>query len=92
MQLAKMFALLVTGTLEVYGERRVVVSLQERKMVLLTDGQVVKTYQVAVGKPSTPTPAGTYQIATRISNPTWYGPGKIVGPGKGNPVGTRWMG
>jgi len=28
----------------------------------------------------------------RIPNPTWYGPAKTIGPGAGNPLGTRWMG
>ncbi len=26
------------------------------------------------------------------SIPTWYNPGKVVGPGPANPLGTRWMG
>src|SRR5207302_2335652 len=34
-----------------------------------------------------------FKIANRMPNPTWYGPrGKIVSPGKANPLGTRWMG
>jgi lipoprotein-anchoring transpeptidase ErfK/SrfK len=73
-------------------ERRIVVSIPDRKLALIEDGQVVKTYSTAVGAPSSPTPSGTYTIVERIPNPTWYGPGKVVGPGKGNPVGTRWMG
>ncbi|MGC4053198.1 MAG: L,D-transpeptidase [Paludibaculum sp.] len=47
---------------------------------------------VAVGKSTTPSPSGTFEIVNRIPNPTWYGPNKVVGPGKTNPVGTRWMG
>jgi lipoprotein-anchoring transpeptidase ErfK/SrfK len=73
-------------------ERRIVVSIPDRKLALIEDGRVVKIYSTAVGAPSSPTPNGTYTIVQRISNPTWYGPGKVVGPGKGNPVGTRWMG
>lgn len=72
--------------------RRIVVSIPDRKLALIEDGQVVKIYSTAVGAPSSPTPSGTYTIVERIPNPTWYGPGKVVGPGKGNPVGTRWMG
>jgi len=72
--------------------RRIVVSIPDCKLALVENGQVVKIYSTAVGAPSSPTPPGTYSIVERIPNPTWYGPGKVVGPGKGNPVGTRWMG
>ncbi|WP_027717160.1 L,D-transpeptidase family protein [Desulfovirgula thermocuniculi] len=40
---------------------------------------LVKTYPVAVGKPSTPTPTGNYRIVNKIVNP-------------GGMLGTRWMG
>src|SRR5579872_5026654 len=74
-------------------ERRIVVSIPDRKLALMENGRVVKIYSTAVGAPSSPTPTGTYKIVQRIPNPTWYGPNKkVVGPGKGNPVGTRWMG
>jgi lipoprotein-anchoring transpeptidase ErfK/SrfK len=72
--------------------RRIVVSIPDRKLALIENGRVVKTYRTAVGAPASPTPSGTYTIVQRIPNPTWYGPGKVVGPGKENPVGTRWMG
>jgi lipoprotein-anchoring transpeptidase ErfK/SrfK len=74
-------------------EHRIVVSIPDRKLALIEDGRVVKIYSTAVGAPSSPTPSGTYTIVQRIPNPTWYGPNsKVVGPGKNNPVGTRWMG
>lgn len=74
-------------------ERRIVVSIPDRKLALMEDGRVVKIYSTAVGAPSSPTPGGTYKIVQRIPNPTWYGPNKkVVGPGQNNPVGTRWMG
>jgi len=73
--------------------RRIVISVADRKLDLVEDGRVIKTYDVAVGKPSTPSPAGEFHIVNHIANPTWYGPnGKVVGPGKDNPLGTRWMG
>jgi lipoprotein-anchoring transpeptidase ErfK/SrfK len=71
---------------------RIVVSIPDRKLVLLTAGQVVKIYDVAVGKASTPSPEGEFRIINRIPNPAWYAPGKVVAPGKANPLGTRWMG
>jgi lipoprotein-anchoring transpeptidase ErfK/SrfK len=74
-------------------QRRIVVSIPDRKLALIEGGNVVKIYRTAVGAPASPTPSGTYTIVQRIPNPTWYGPNKqVVGPGKDNPVGTRWMG
>ena len=73
-------------------QRRVVVSIPDRKLALIENGRVVKIYSTAVGAAASPTPSGTYKIVQRLANPTWYGPGKVVGPGKDNPIGTRWLG
>jgi len=73
-------------------QQRIVVSLLDRKLVLFAGDRVVKIYDVAVGKPSTPTPEGEFRIINHIPNPTYYGTGVVVGPGNGNPLGTRWMG
>ena len=74
------------------GPRTIVVSLEDRKLALVEDGQVKKVYTVAVGKPSTPSPVGTFTIERRVKNPVYHHEGKTVEPGAGNPVGTRWMG
>ena len=73
-------------------KRVIVVSLEDRKLALVEDGQVRKVYTVAVGKPSTPSPVGTFTIERRVANPTYHHEGKTVPPGPRNPVGTRWMG
>jgi hypothetical protein len=73
-------------------KRLIVVSLEDRKLALLEDGQVKKVYPVAVGKPSSPSPEGTFTIERRVANPTYKHNGKVVPPGPGNPVGSRWMG
>ena len=73
-------------------QRRIVVSIPDRKLALIEDGRVVKVYPTAVGRATSPTPSGTFAIVQRISNPAWYGPGKVVAPGKNNPLGTRWLG
>lgn len=49
------------------------------KLTLYRDGIVFKNYPVAVGKPSTPTPVGTFRIVNRAINP-------------GGPFGARWLG
>lgn len=74
------------------SKREIVVSLPDRKLALIEDGQVVKIYATAVGASSSPSPAGEFTIIHRIPKPTYYAPGKIIGPGASNPLGTRWLG
>lgn len=69
-----------------------VVSLADRKLALIENGEVVKVYAVAVGKATTPSPTGHFKIVNRIVKPTYYHKGIVVGPGRGNPLGNRWMG
>jgi lipoprotein-anchoring transpeptidase ErfK/SrfK len=73
-------------------KREIVVSLEDRKLAVVEDGQVKKIYTVAIGKPSTPSPVGTFTIQRRVKNPVYHHDGKTIQPGPGNPVGTRWMG
>jgi lipoprotein-anchoring transpeptidase ErfK/SrfK len=73
-------------------KRTIVVSLEDRKLALVEDEQLKKVYTVAVGKPTTPSPVGTFTIQRRVKNPVYQHEGKIVDPGPRNPVGTRWMG
>jgi lipoprotein-anchoring transpeptidase ErfK/SrfK len=79
-------------SVEAPATRRVVVSIPDRKLALLENDQVVGIYPVAVGAAVSPSPVGTFTIVNRVSNPTYYKPGKIVGPGRANPIGTRWIG
>jgi lipoprotein-anchoring transpeptidase ErfK/SrfK len=72
--------------------RRIVVSIPDRKLVLLEDGEVRKVYDVAVGARVSPSPVGQFKIINRIVKPSYYGTGKVVLPGKNNPLGTRWLG
>jgi lipoprotein-anchoring transpeptidase ErfK/SrfK len=74
------------------ARREIVVSLEDRKLALLENGKVVKVYSVAVGKPTTPSPVGTFTIERRVVNPTYSHDGRVVAPGPNNPVGSRWMG
>jgi hypothetical protein len=74
------------------SSRLIVVSLEDRKLALVENGQVAKVYTVAVGKPSTPSPVGEFTIERRAMNPTYHHDGRTVPPGPHNPVGDRWMG
>jgi lipoprotein-anchoring transpeptidase ErfK/SrfK len=95
MQTIKFFAILVAAASEMTAEsapsRRLIVNIPARKIALVEDGKVLKIYSVAVGKKSTPSPSGSFHIASHVVNPTYSHAGKVVGPGPANPVGTRWM-
>ncbi len=73
-------------------ERRLVVSLADRKLAVLVNGEVTRLYDVAIGASRTPSPTGTFQVINRIPKPTWWGPNGVVPPGKSNPLGSRWIG
>src|SRR5258706_7135306 len=96
MRLGRFAAILIAGAVEAAAEeshvRRIVISIPDKKLVLLEDDEVKKIYPIAVGKASTPSPVGTFQIANRVVNPTWFGPKGAVPPGRANPLGSRWMG
>jgi hypothetical protein len=78
---------------EVVAPKRVLVlSIPDRKLALMEDGAVVKVYEVAVGKRSTPSPTGEMKIINKVVAPTYYHKGLVVKPGKSNPLGNRWMG
>ena len=94
MQTLKLVAILMAAAAEMAAEtpvRRLIVNIPARKIALVEDGKVVKIYSVAVGKKSTPSPTGTFHIASHVVNPTYSHAGKVIGPGPSNPVGTRWM-
>lgn len=74
------------------AERRIVVSIPDRKLALIENGRVVKIYPIAVGAPSSPSPAGEFKVVNRLTNPTYYSPGVEIPMGNDNPLGTRWMG
>jgi lipoprotein-anchoring transpeptidase ErfK/SrfK len=72
--------------------RKVVVSIPHRKLALVENGKVKKIYPVAVGAQHTPTPTGDFAVKTRLTDPTYYHPGKVIPAGANNPLGTRWIG
>jgi lipoprotein-anchoring transpeptidase ErfK/SrfK len=91
--LLKLAAILTISGADAFAEeKRIVISIPDRKLLLLEGSRIVKIYDVAVGAPATPTPAGEFQIVNRVPHPTYFGHGKIVAPGAANPLGSRWMG
>lgn len=57
----------------------IIVSRSNRRLYLLQDGNVIKSYPVGIGKIVTATPTGTYKIINKAPNP-------------GGPFGAMWMG
>ena len=57
----------------------IVVNVRYHTLTLYRNGISFKTYPIAVGKPTTPTPRGTFHIKNKAINP-------------GGPFGARWMG
>jgi len=73
-------------------KRVVLVSIPDRQLAVLEEGDVIARYPVAVGAADSPSPTGEFRIVNRVSNPTYYRPGTVIPTGKDNPVGTRWLG
>src|SRR5690242_1008855 len=65
--------------------RRIVISIPDRKLALIADGEVLRIFPTAVGAPHSPSPNGAFTIVQRVPDPTWYYKGKVVPPGKANP-------
>jgi lipoprotein-anchoring transpeptidase ErfK/SrfK len=95
MQILRFVTVLMAAASEMAAEsaasRRLIVNIPARKIALVEGGKVLKIYSVGVGKKSTPSPGGSFHIASHVVNPTYSHAGKVVGPGPANPVGTRWM-
>jgi hypothetical protein len=74
------------------ARRVTLISIPDRKLAVLEGDDVLATFPIAVGAAISPSPTGEFQIVSRVANPTYYHPGKVIPSGKGNPLGTRWLG
>jgi len=80
------------GEVKDLAQRIVLVSIPDRKLAVLEDGEVLAQFPIAVGADASPSPTGEFQVVNRVSNPTYYHAGTVIPTGKDNPVGTRWLG
>ncbi len=53
------------------------VDVTTKRMYAYDNGQIVNTFLVSAGKPSTPTPLGEFHIWDKIANQTMTGPGYV---------------
>ena len=56
--------------------------LSTRQLTVMRGGEVVKQYDVAVGKPQYPTPRGTFSVRKIVWNPKWVPPDSKWARGK----------
>ncbi|MGE5630535.1 MAG: L,D-transpeptidase [Caulobacteraceae bacterium] len=57
----------------------ITVNTKSRTLTLFSNGKIVRSYPVAIGKPSSPTPKGSFKIVNVAVNP-------------GGPFGVKWLG
>lgn len=76
----------------------VVLDRSAREVALYRSFEQVRSWPVAVGAPSSPTPTGQFTIGAKRFEPTWVNPAPDrwgrdlparMGPGPDNPLGTR---
>jgi lipoprotein-anchoring transpeptidase ErfK/SrfK len=72
--------------------RVVLVSIADRRLAVMEDGEVLAYFPVAVGAAVSPSPTGEFEIVNRVANPAYYHDGVVVEASENSPVGTRWIG
>jgi lipoprotein-anchoring transpeptidase ErfK/SrfK len=72
--------------------RVVLVSIADRRLAVMEDGEVLAYFPVAVGAEVSPSPTGEFEIVNRVANPAYYHDGVVVEASENSPVGTRWIG
>lgn len=74
------------------GTFAIEISKERFELVLTHNGDVLKHFNVAIGKEDR-TPVGRFTIEEQIIKPTWYGPDGVYPFGhEKNILGTRWLG
>ncbi|MFT5288404.1 MAG: hypothetical protein ACI8QS_001131 [Planctomycetota bacterium] len=71
----------------------VLVDLSARWLLYMHDGEVVYSWQVAIGRPGEETIEGDFTIGEKLPEPPWTRVGKAVVPygHPDNPLGTHWL-
>lgn len=84
-------AVVPTTTVEAASKQLIIVNTKYNKLSFYENDKLVKKFNVASGKPSTPTPTGKTRVANKIVNRPYYS-GGIPGGHPNNPLGNRWIG
>lgn len=84
----------------------IVINVPEAHVYLVRKGELEKSYPAGVSRSGWTVPLGQSKVVDKVKDPTWYVPRsiqeemkkagkpvkKVVPPGPGNPLGSRWIG
>ena len=76
------------------AQKKIFINSASRLMLLYDGDKKLAVYHLGLGKVSTPTPTGYFQIREKIINPSWIDPNDPeyeIPSGSDNPLGYRWM-
>jgi len=79
--------------LKIYtGKFNLLVDKTQNILILKSDDEIIKTYNVSTGKNNS-TPIGKFKIINKLISPVWYKAGAVVSPDSPeNILGSRWLG
>ena len=92
--MAIIFILSLFATSAQAAQKKIYINVASRLMTFYDGNIKVAVYHLGLGKVSTPTPTGYYQIRAKEINPPWIDPSDPeyeVPSGPDNPLGYRWM-
>ncbi|MDX1920514.1 MAG: L,D-transpeptidase [Candidatus Caenarcaniphilales bacterium] len=75
--------------------RHIEINIPAKTLRLIQGNTILREYPISVGKSKEwMTPIGNFNVIEKTKNPLWINPikGTKIGPGKNNPLGTRWIG
>jgi len=74
------------------GKFNIFVDKSQNILILKGGSEIIKVYTVSTGENNS-TPAGTYKITSKLTDPVWFHSGAIVPPeSPQNVLGSRWLG
>jgi hypothetical protein len=81
-------------------EQAIVIRRDTKRLLFYVGDKLKRSFRIATGQSSYPTPIGNFEIINLQRNPWWHPPegsdwaadAQAIPPGPGNPLGTRWMG
>ena len=76
------------------AQKKIFINSASRLMLLYDGNTKIAVYHLGLGKASTPTPTGYFQIKTKEVDPPWIDPNDPeyeIPSGPDNPLGYRWM-
>lgn len=86
--------ILTTFAAPAQAQKKIFINAASRLMLLYDGDKKLAVYHLGLGKVSTPTPTGYFQIRAKEINPPWIDPSDPefeVPSGPDNPLGYRWM-